>query len=228
MLSLLLLSYFPDPVARTLAESRTVARFLKGLDNLFPKAAKMPVWSLDDAIAKLDTYFFDYSSLYEVSCHLATMLLLFSGHRVSELQFLAIDADHMQITDDSLVFQPLHGTKTDNTNVISEPWIFPDNVLFRLSVTRIVQHFLTLSESIRGDCTHLFLDTLSVGKPASLAKLRNMVAKTLPKLGVLASPGTVRSAYATSHLLAGLNIDDLLKRGLWKRPETVRNHYFRP
>jgi len=183
---------------------------------------------LDDAVSKLGTYYFGFASLYDVFCHLATMLLLFSGRRVSELLFLCIDKDHMIVTDDSIVFQPLHGTKTDNTNVISVPWKFPDNNLFKLSVPRVVEHYLTLSSSRRGDCSRLFIAPLQTGQPASLAMIRNAIAKTLPKLGVLSTPGSCRSAYATAHLLSGLNIDDLLVRGLWRSPDTVRNYYFRP
>ena len=41
-----IISMLPDSVALTLSSSRTVKRYLKGLDNLNPKAAKMPVWSL--------------------------------------------------------------------------------------------------------------------------------------------------------------------------------------
>jgi hypothetical protein len=223
-----ILSFLTDPVSDKLSKSRTVKRFLTGLEKMNPRLAKLPIWILDDAIAHLDRYFFDYQSAYEVGCHLATILLLFSGHRVSELSFLAVDKDHMFMNDDSITFQPLHGTKTDTAKRISVPWTFPDNDIWRLCVKHIVTMYQMLTIPHRGSCDSLFVDTTQVGVPLSVAQLRNYVGRTLPKLGVLSTPGSCRPALATAHLLSGSNIDELLVRGLWRCSDTVRNHYFRP
>jgi hypothetical protein len=221
-------SFLPDSVADKLSLSRTVKRFFTGLENMHPRLAKMPIWILDDAIAQLDRYFFDYNSAYEVGCHLATIMLLFSGHRVSELSFLAIDSDHMFMNDDSITFQPLHGIKTDSSKRISVPWTFPINDVWRLSVKDIVTMYLMLTIPHRESCDSLFVDTSKIDSPLSVPQLRNYIARTLPKLGVLSTPGSCRPAVATAHLLSGSNIDELLVRGLWRCSDTVRNHYFRP
>ena len=221
-------SFLPDPVSDMLSKNRTVHRCFTGLQKMYPRLAQMPIWILDDAIAQLDRYFFDYDSAYEFGCHLATVMLLFSGHRVSELAFLAVDKNHMFMNDDSITFQPLHGIKTDTSKRISVPWTFPVHDLWRLSVKDLIPMYQMLTIPHRGSCDSLFVDTTQVGVPLSVAKLRNYIGRTLPKLGVLSTPGSCRPAVATAHLLSGSNIDELLVRGLWRCSDTVRNHYFRP
>jgi hypothetical protein len=50
-------------------------------------------------------------SIFQVSRHLAVLLLLASGHRIHDLTLIDLDEDYSQILDKVIIFWPRFGSK---------------------------------------------------------------------------------------------------------------------
>ena len=170
------------------------------------------------------------SSLFEVSRHLALLLLLASGRRIHDLTLLACDPLHLQDAGDFIVLWPSFGAKTDSATRRQSGWQLrphPDPILDSPSWVR---RFLTISRRRRGArrrLDSLFITTRGRVGPASRAVIAGWVRTALSAAGIRASPGSVRSAVGSSRYAEGTSVDEILRLGNSRSPTTFFRHYLR-
>ncbi|KOB68425.1 putative transposon Ty3-I Gag-Pol polyprotein [Operophtera brumata] len=109
---------FKNPCkSSSLSSHPVVTHALKGILSRKPTVKKPLSWKVDDLLGFLETYNFDYDSLFAVSRHTSVLLLLASGRRVHDLTLLSIQTDLFQEQDNELIFWPKFGSKTDNSTL---------------------------------------------------------------------------------------------------------------
>jgi integrase len=201
---------------------------MKGFSNIRPRLASLPVWSIDSAVAKLLTYYFKESTLYYLTRHLLFLMCIYSGRRVSDLVLLSAHPSHLLFTERGVTLQPLFGSKTDNEFRRSAPWKFITNPERRLSVPCLLRVYLHVTAAYRVSDHVLFRSTSQPGVPASLRQIQNYIRALMTHLDIAGTPGSTRSACATSALQKGVSIDEVMLRGGWAQSATLRKHYYRP
>jgi len=173
----------------------------------------------------------DRSSLFEVSRHVAVLLLLASGRRVHDLTLLSVDEDNFQDLGDSIVFWPEFGSKTDSADQQQSGWQLSHQETEPVfDVLSWVRQLLVLSRQRRRRhrLSALFITTRGRLAPASRTVIAGWIRTALAAAGIDASPGSFRSAVGSSRLAAGCSLDDVLRRGNWRSPQTFLRHYYRP
>uniref|UniRef100_A0A146LBF3 Tyr recombinase domain-containing protein n=1 Tax=Lygus hesperus TaxID=30085 RepID=A0A146LBF3_LYGHE len=208
-----------------------VRRMMKGINSSQPRKEIRTVWD----VAKLRDWIQenppDNTSFFQVSRHVAVLLLLMSGRRVHDLTLLQVDAGHLQIISPDLVFWPQFGAKTDRPSFQQSGWRLspdPNNPLW--DVVSWVQLLLRLRRLRCGTMPihNLFVSSRGRVKPASRAVIAKWVATALNAAGIEATPGSFRSA-VNSHLARShMPIDDILSRANWRSSDTFLRHYYRP
>nr|CAI5840004.1 unnamed protein product [Callosobruchus analis] len=105
---------FANPMeSENLSNSPVVKHMLKAIDLSRPPVGKKQTWNINKLLSWLDNDSVDNTSIFQVSRHLAVILLLASGRRIHDLTLLKIDANYMEMTEDTVVFWPEFGSKTD-------------------------------------------------------------------------------------------------------------------
>ncbi|KAI5733420.1 hypothetical protein M8J76_011754 [Diaphorina citri] len=170
------------------------------------------------------------SNHFEVSRHVALLLLLASGRRVHDLTLLSLDPGHFQVLEGSIVLWPMPGSKTDTESHSQSGW----KILFNLSeplfdIASWIKVLSTLSNRRMGTkrCSSLFITTRGSIRPASRSIIAGWVKTALVAAGILASPGSVRSAVATFRYNADIPLDTILKQGNWRGQVNFFKYYYR-
>lgn len=223
---------FADPEAgQALGAHPLVRQTLKALQvpaSLPPRL----VWKVDDLVSWLRLHPPpSEDSFYEVSRHVAVLLLLASGRRVHDLTLLAATPPHLQDLGDSLVLWPIFGSKTDSASHRQSGWKLmpsPSDPLFDVVawVRKLVQKGRVRAGSL--PCSALFLTTRGKVAPASRTVIAGWVQSALAAAGIVASAGSFRAAVGSRRLDAGCPLDEVLRRGNWSSSQTFLRHYYRP
>uniref|UniRef100_A0A8D9ATD5 Tyr recombinase domain-containing protein n=2 Tax=Cacopsylla melanoneura TaxID=428564 RepID=A0A8D9ATD5_9HEMI len=221
----------PD-VSSSLSSHPVVTRMIKGIAAARPAHSPRVIWNTSDLLDSIRKHSPSPSSFFQVSRHLAILLLLASGRRIHDLTLLKIDSAHLQISADFVIFWPGFGSKTDSTSYQQSGW--------RLSASPMenhlwcIPHWLDIFLRLRNDrCRSLKLDPLFIStcgkvRPASRAIIAGWVATALSTAKIPFSPGSIRAAVNSSLARADIPLDDIMRRANWRSADTFLRHYYRP
>lgn len=172
----------------------------------------------------------DESSIFQVSRHLALILLLASGRRVHDLTLLRIGKDKMTLNEKSVTFWPDFGSKTDRGSYRQSGWF-----LSKISDTKLDPDYWTevlvnLSGQRRNavrELDALFITTRGRVAPASRAVIAGWIITTFSSLNITFPLGSIRSAVASARRDNNVPLDSILKSGNWSSDRNVIKHYFK-
>src|SRR5882757_2432815 len=210
-----------------LRSSDELKRALIGMEVVRPRNRPAPIWIVDDVLDSMRRRPPDRDSLYAVGRHLALLILLFGGRRVHDLTLLHVRSGELIQSASHVVFQPRFGSKTDKGRTRQSSQRFKIHESWGLSVPAVLKQYLALTAPFRQH-SDLFLSVRVHHNPASVQVLRSWIKSALALHGVQASAGSTRSAVATADFLAGISLEDILKKGNWSNSSTLHKHYFRP
>lgn len=179
-----------------------VRHVLKSISLKKPVAHTKSVWNIDVLVSFLERYNIDENSLFQTSRHSAALLLLCSGRRVHDLTLLAIDEDHYEEHDDHVILWPKFGSKTDNSDFRQSGWKLLKNPKCKnLDPVFWVNHCKELLSDRRevANITNLFVHLRRQAKVASRTVIAGWVKSLLTEAGIIASPGSIRSAVASKN-----------------------------
>lgn len=192
--------------------------------------AKPPVWNTDDLAYHLENCTVNKNNIFQVQRHTAALLLLCSGRRIHDLTLLAVNSDNCSITDDSLVFWPIFGSKTDTAKYRQSGWrLFANQGKEKLDPVFWAKLTIFLLEHRRNAAgsNNLFVNVRGEPKPASRTLIAGWIKSLFVEAGIKATPGSIRSAVASKNWLDNYPLEDILARGNWKSQNTFCKFYQR-
>lgn len=167
-------------------------------------------------------------SIFQVSRNVATLLLLATGRRVHDLTLLDVGEHFFEDGNTSVKFWPRHGSKTDSSTYTQSGWEITRNPNKNLDLVYWIQRLLQVTQSRRGSLSSLFLTTRGSTKPASRSVIAGWVRTLFKQAGITATPGSCRSAVASDNWVnQRMDLEDVLKKGNWRKEDTFLKHYFR-
>lgn len=194
-------------------------------------ALKPHIWNVGDLIQWLKSHIPNRDSIFQVSRHVALLLLLASGRRVHDLTLLGIDDQHCERTESSVTFWPKFGSKTDNIYGRQSGWQLTCSGDSDLSLVKWVNCLIDVSEvrrKARSGLHSLFITTRGEVKAASRAVIAGWLKGPFEELGIRCGPGSIRSAVASNNFQHDVPLDCILKRGNWRGSENFFKHYCKP
>lgn len=223
---------FADPSSSHILSSDVlVKRMLKSVQLQKPKStcASKSIWDVAKLIDWLSQNPPDDENLYQLSRHVAFLLLLSTGRRVHDLTLLHLTREDMEISQDSLVFWPRFGSKTDSASYRQSGWEFKRNDSRNLCVPYWIDKLIGVSNDRRKanpSLSSLFITTRGVVKPASRCVIAGWMRSLLDQLGITDSAGSIRAAVASRNYEL-LPLDEVLRKGNWRSETTFFKHYFK-
>lgn len=222
---------FANPLRSQLISSHPLVRNVLKSISLTRFKARKPIWSLDNTLDWFKRINIAEDNLYEVSRHTALLLLLHSGRRIHDLTLLDISPGNHEIGNNSAMFQPNFGSKTDSAKHNQSNWLLKANDVKNLNSVYWIKKLIELSaprRSARQNLNSLFITTRGRVQEASRSIIANWVKTCFKEIGIDAPPGSIRAAVASDNFdVRGLNIEEVLARGNWKSRETFFRHYYK-
>ncbi|KOB65641.1 reverse transcriptase [Operophtera brumata] len=208
-----------------------IKHILKGISNSSPQAPRAKIWDINKLLAWLRHNPPDESNLFQVSRHLAILLLLSSGRRVHDLTLLRIDSGFIVQSENEVIFWPQYGSKTDKTKYIQSGWKLIKNKEQLWNIVYWIKLYIELSHQRRHPdgkiIPSLFVTTRGKTGPASRSVIAGWVRTALLSAGIEAGAGSTRSAVATFRFNNCVPLDELLKKGNWQGPDNFFKHYYK-
>ncbi|CAH1645624.1 unnamed protein product [Spodoptera littoralis] len=189
---------------------------------------KSKIWNIQDLLAWLETHPPDRESIFQVSRHVALLLLLASGRRIHDLTLLSISAENCIISERSVTFWPMFGPKTDGTRGRQSGWLLhkSDNRTFDLvSWVRSLIDVTSVRRKSQDGLLNLFITTRGKVKAASRAVIAGWLKTSFNDIGVNCTPRSIRSAVASYDYARDTPLDEILKRGNWRGSANFFKHY---
>lgn len=211
------------PIVKAMLKAISVKRFAA-------VSPKNSIWNIQDLLQWLRSHVPSGDSIYQVSRHVALLLLLASGRRVHDLTLLHIDGQHCEVSNASITFWPSFGSKTDGPQGRQSGWELSSSDEQALDIVKWVRCLIEVSSSrrkARDDLTNLFITTRGEVKAASRTVIAGWLKVPFRELGINHSPGSIRSAVASNDFNNNVPVDEILKRGNWRRSDTFFRHYCR-
>lgn len=221
-------------LGQSLSSHPLITTMLKALSNksCSTKMITRPrIWNIQDLVQWLRTHIPLHDSIFQISRHVALLLLIASGRRVHDLTLLHIDKDHCEITDTSIIFWPSFGSKSDNAKNRQSGWQLCCSGDPALSLVIWIKCLIKVSadrRKARKNLSNMFISTRSIVKPASRAVIAGWLKAPFADLGINLSPGSIRSAVASYNYQQNVPLDQILQQGNWRGSENFFKHYCRP
>lgn len=213
-----------------LSEDVLVKHILKAISLKKPKAAKPPIWDINVLTTYLGDYSINDKNIFQVVRHTAALLVLCSGRRIHDLTLLSVDQDHCILHDDFIIFWPQFGSKTDCSEYRQSGWKLMSNPQNQnLNPLYWIQKTIAILNERRSKSgsANLFVTLRGSPSPASRTVIAGWIKSLMTQAGITATPGSVRSAVASSNWINNFPLDDILARGNWKSVKTFQNFYRR-
>lgn len=222
---------FADPTQeKQLGNHPVVAAMLKAIkiQKCMSAVPKTQIWNIQDLFQWLKSNIPDKESIFQVSRHVALLLLLASGRRIHDLTLLMIDDQHCERSDSSITFWPRFGSKTDNDRNRQSGWHLTCSGDMDLSLVKWINCLIDVTNSrrrAREGLNNLFITTRGEVKAASRTVIAGWLKAPFKDIGIDCSPGSVRSAVASNDFQNNVPLDDILKRGNWRGSTNFFKHY---
>lgn len=204
-----------------------IKHVLRAISVAREKPAKPPIWNPKVLLQYMSSYNFNENNIYQVSRHVATLLLLASGRRVHDLTLLRVDSTSLVDQGTSIVLWPVFGSKTDSHNHRQSGWRLREHPDKKLNLIYWLRQLLHITVNRRKNLNHLFITARGDIKPASRTVIGGWVRSLLKASGIDATPGSVRSAVASLNFVENFPIDQILATSNWKMIHTFQNYYQR-
>jgi site-specific recombinase XerD len=203
-----------------LTNNPIVQMFIKGAQRLAPPPLKKQVvWDPEIPLSFIGARSRP-SKFREAGQEALVLLLLSTGIRVDCASKMS---KSVQVNSTFCEIPYLLRRKTG----VSDPQVirvYTENP--RLCPVKAIEHFISLSDSIRKS-NEVFLFISSSGRRAHIDTLRHWVIDLLSDAGVQATAGSCRSASASAAVARDANIDMVMKSAGWARESTFRRFYQR-
>jgi hypothetical protein len=223
---------FANPTKReSISNNIFVKQMVKAIDSAEPASIKKRIWDIKQLIDWMERNPVQEDSIFQVSRHLALLLLVASGRRVHDLTLLNINEASMLLTDTAVTFWPDFGSKTDSTTHRQSAWQLSMIPNEKLDPVRWTKLHLSLSETRRStgntQIDSLFITSRGPVKAASRAIIAGWIKTAFVELSLPFPPGSIRSAVASSRRDNNMPIDNILRNGNWRSERNVLKHYFK-
>jgi hypothetical protein len=205
-----------------------VRHILKSIALKNPVSQKPLIWNVDKLAIYLENYSVNENNVFATCRHTATLLLLCSGRRIHDLTLLAVDPKHLSEDNDCLILWPLFGSKTDTANYRQSGWRLSPNIANKnLDPVFWVKRSISIlhDKRLAGGFVNLFLNLKGHVRVASRTVIAGWVKTLLVEAGVVATPGSLRSAVASKNWHNNYPLDEILSRGNWKSQNTFKRYY---
>jgi hypothetical protein len=207
-----------------------VKHILKSIAIKNPKSSKPPIWDVNKLTSFLTNYVIDVNNVFQTSRHTAILLLLSSGRRIHDLTLLTTDPSHCIMSDDSIIFWPQFGSKTDTSNYRQSGWKLLSNTNdHNLDPLFWIRRTIVLLNERRNAAktSNLFVTIRGEARAASRTVIAGWVKTLFKEAGIEAAPGSTRSAVASKSWLNNHSLEDILARGNWRSVNTFQKFYRR-
>ncbi|XP_069360693.1 uncharacterized protein [Maniola hyperantus] len=209
---------FSNPLnADKVSNNPLIKHILKGISNTNPRILRAKIWDINKLLSWINRNPPDPRSLFQISRHLALLLLLSSGRRVHDLTLLRIDPDFLIQSENEVIFWPQYGAKTDKPKYIQSGWKLLKNELQLWDVIYWLKQYIEISHQRRHTNSQtipfLFVTTRGKTGPASRSVIAGWVRTALRSAGIEAGAGSTRSAVATFRFNNRLPLDEVLRKG---------------
>lgn len=210
---------FADPSRADLINDHPVVKhMLKAISISHAKEKRSSIWDVTKLMAWLKANPPDEKSIFQVSRHLAVLLLLASGRRIHDLTLLSINESHIQESENHIYFWPKFGSKTDSGSHRQSGWKISRCEDQSLDIVYWFKILINISANRRKavhNLDSLFISTRGTVRAASRAVIAGWVKTALKEIGVDTSPGSIRSAVGSSRFSLEMPLDEILKKGNW-------------
>lgn len=223
---------FSNPLhSDKISNNPLIKHTLRGISNTNPQTTRAKIWDINKLLTWIRHNPPDPNNLFQISRHLAILLLLSSGRRVHDLTLLRVDGDFLVQSENEVVFWPQYGSKTDKLQYLQSGWKLVKNDQEIWDIVYWVKKYIQISESRRHansqEIPYLFVKTRGKAGPASRSVIAGWVRTALLSAGIEAGAGSTRSAVASYRFDNCLPLDEVLKRGNWQGPNNFFKHYYR-
>lgn len=223
---------FSNPFSsESLSKHPLIQKTIKAISLKNPPKFKTTTWNVDLLRKHIAFKRIDEVNIFEVSQHVAMLLLLSTGRRIHDLTLLHINSKQCSITDTEIVFKPSFGSKSDNAKYRQPGWCLLKNEEPQFDLCHWIPILIKASESRRRanpDLTNLFITTRGKVKAASRTVIANWIKLAFKEAHISDSPGSFRSAVASDNWSKNdLDLDEVLRKGNWRSTNVFLKHYFR-
>ncbi|KOB76319.1 reverse transcriptase, partial [Operophtera brumata] len=207
---------FTNPSKDSLSNHPIVKKVIKAIMLKNPPSHSLSTWDVADFLKWVSGRNVEVSNLFQVSQHVATLLLLATGRRIHDLTLLHIDSDRCHITRDKIIIWPAFGSKTDNAKYRQSGWCLSKNDDLKLDLCYWIPILVEATKLRRGadsTLTNMFITTRGKVKAASKSIIAGWLRHTFKNANIKCSPGSFRSAVATNNWSKkNLNLDEVLRK----------------
>ncbi|KAJ8038897.1 hypothetical protein HOLleu_16457 [Holothuria leucospilota] len=217
---------------KTIGQHPLICRFLKGVFELRPPSARYTTsWDVSVVLNFLrELHPLDSLSLKLVTLKLVMLVALVSAQRLQSLQLLDLStmtksATSYTFTINQLIKQSRPGYSTTITVFLPD---FEDS---RISVYKVLEHYLILTFPLRQHCSRLFISYVKPYKPVSRDTLGRWIKTALASAGI--DVGVFKAHSTTSAAVSAakqnsLPVEHILKTAGWKSESTFAKFYNKP
>ena len=232
--------------SRRWAEDPLIIQFFKAVRKIRPPTKQaFPTWDLAVILEALASPPFapsDSASLWNLTLKLTFLIAITSGRRVSELQALGADDNHIIFYHDRVELRTVRGfiPKVTSSLAMSEPWALPtfleqeSGSLHELDIASTLKCYLRVTAPFR-DSTKLLIIPWgkNKGKEASARTIASWIVKLIHKVyraRGLCPPLMVR-AHSTRMVSASwvaraiVSIETICRPATWSSQHTFLKHY---
>lgn len=208
-----------------------VKKTIKAITSKSPPKNKATTWSVSELMEWLSKQIIDESNLFQVSQHVATLLLLASGRRIHDLTLLHITRDQLEVSQDQITLWPSFGSKTDSSSFRQSGWVLSKSDDKQFNLCHWIPLLIKVSSQRRQAnpaLTNLFITTRGKVKGASRTVISGWLRLLFARAKIKNSPGSFRSAVATDNWInKHMDIDDVLQKGNWRNAKTFLKYYYK-
>ena len=206
-----------------------VCRFLKGVLNLRPPAARVvPTWDVGKVLTLLTGWHPPQDiGLPALTKKLAFLLAICSAKRISDLLLFSTEQSMCYVGDASIVLQANFGSKTDRSSHRSPPIRLKKCVDASLCPVLYLKTYLQRTSALRQETRQLFISPYSPHHAVKVATLRRWIVAVLTDAGITASAGSTRATATTCALLRDVPLQRIMASADWTRRTTPIRHYMR-
>lgn len=223
---------FANPMkSEALAKHPLIKQLLKAVALTKPPPRKPSTWDIGNLIKYLEDYNVNAESIFQISRHVAALLLLYSGRRIHDLTLLDIGDGFYENNEDHIMLWPRFGSKTDSTTYRQAGWRLSNDGPAKLNPVLWIRKLINISQirrSARSNLSNLFITTRGKVKEASRTVIAGWIRTLFLEAKIQDSPGGLRAAVNSDLLInKNLDLDEVLKRGNWRSKDTFLRHYFK-
>ena len=207
-----------------------VVRLMRGIFNKRPPSKPLfPAWS----ISKVLELFAKWGQTESLSLKLLTLkcvmlLALATAKRASSLNLFSIKPGYFELSENSLVIQPLGLEKTTRPGHKANPISlesYKDG--HDLCPVTCVRQYMNKTRGLRR-CDTLFVSYMKPHKAVTTQTICRWLKTVISMSGQYGNASSTRSVSTSTALGRGISLEDILQTGDWTGARTFRNHYYKP